>query len=230
MPPFQSRSTGAARIAFISSAGVIDVTPLGRPSAAAICALIGIDLAAAGPDPAAGGDQAAVVVVPRRARQVEQPPPLGERRRGVRRRVEEDVPVVEGRDQPDVLGEQHAVAEDVAGHVADADDGEVLGLGVHAELAEVPLDRLPRALGGDAHRLVVVADRAAGGEGVAEPEAVVDAPRRWRCRRRSRCPCRRRRPGRCRRSSCRTTRWRRIHLSPSTRLSVMSSSAEMNVV
>ena len=43
------------------------------------------------------------------------------------------------------------------------------------ELAEVPLDRLPGAAGGDAHRLVVVADRAAGGEGVAEPEAVVDA-------------------------------------------------------
>jgi hypothetical protein len=36
------------------------------------------------------------------------------------------VPVVEGGHQPDVLGQQHAVAEDVAGHVADADDGEVL--------------------------------------------------------------------------------------------------------
>jgi hypothetical protein len=44
--------------------------------------------------------------------------------------------------------------------------------GVEAHLAEVPLDRLPRAAGGDAHALVVVADRAAGGEGVAEPEAV----------------------------------------------------------
>jgi hypothetical protein len=46
------------------------------------------------------------------------------------------------------------------------------GLGVDAELAEVPLHRLPRAAGGDAHRLVVVADRAAGRERVAEPEAV----------------------------------------------------------
>ena len=40
-------------------------------------------------------------------------------------------------------------------------------------LAEVPLDRHPRAAGGDPHRLVVVADRPAGGERVAEPEAVV---------------------------------------------------------
>ena len=85
--------------------------------------------------------------------------------------------MVERGHQPDVLGQQHPVAEHVAGHVADADDGEVLGLGVDAELAEVPLDRLPRAARGDAHRLVVVADRAAGGERVAEPEAVV-APRR----------------------------------------------------
>ena len=35
------------------------------------------------------------------------------------------------------------------------------------------LTRLPGAPGGDAHRLVVVADRAAGGERVAEPEPVV---------------------------------------------------------
>ena len=70
--------------------------------------------------------------------------------------------------------QQHAVAEHVAGHVADADAGEVLALAVDAELAEVALHRLPRAARGDAHRLVVVADRAAGGERVAEPEAVVD--------------------------------------------------------
>ena len=72
-------------------------------------------------------------------------------------------------------------------------------LGVDAQLAEVPLDRLPRAAGGDAHRLVVVADRAARGERVAEPEAVVERRPRWRCRRTSRCPCRPRRRGRCRR-------------------------------
>ena len=45
-------------------------------------------------------------------------------------------------------------------------------LGVDAHLAEVALDRLPRAAGRDAHGLVVVAGRAAGREGVVEPEAV----------------------------------------------------------
>ena len=45
-------------------------------------------------------------------------------------------------------------------------------LGVDAHLAEVPLDRLPRTAGGDAHRLVVVAGRATRGERVVEPEAV----------------------------------------------------------
>ena len=80
--------------------------------------------------------------------------------------------MIEGGEQPDVLGQQHAVAEHVAAHVADADDGEILGLGVDAHLPEVPFDRLPRALGGDAHRLVVVADRTARCERVAQPEAV----------------------------------------------------------
>lgn len=80
--------------------------------------------------------------------------------------------MVEGRHQPDVFGEQHSVAEHVTAHVADADDSEVLGLGVDAHLPEVPFDTLPRALGGDAHGLVVVAHRTAGGEGVAQPEAV----------------------------------------------------------
>ena len=73
------------------------------------------------------------------------------------------------------------------------------GLGVDAHLAEVPLDRLPGAAGGDAHRLVVVAGRAARGERVVEPEAVATAPRRWRCRRTWPCPCRPRRRGRRRR-------------------------------
>ena len=45
---------------------------------------------------------------------------------------------------------------------------------VDVELAEVPGHRLPRAAGGDAHGLVVVADRAAGGERVAEPEAALE--------------------------------------------------------
>ena len=81
--------------------------------------------------------------------------------------------VVEGADELDVGRQQHAVAEDVAGHVADSHHREVGALRVGPELAEVSLDRLPGAARGDPHRLVVVADRAAGREGVAEPEAVL---------------------------------------------------------
>ncbi len=81
--------------------------------------------------------------------------------------------MVERGHQAGVLGAQHAVAEHVAGHVADADGGEVLGLAVDAALAEVTLDRDPGAAGGDAHRLVVVPDGAAAGERVTQPEAVV---------------------------------------------------------
>lgn len=131
-------------------------------------------LGAARVDAAARGEQVLVVVGPGAAGQLEQTAAFCVRGGGVRGRVDEDVPVVEGRDEPDVLGEQHAVAEHVTGHVADADDGEVLGLGVVAQLAEVPLDGLPGAAGGDPHALVVVARGAAGGEGVAEPEAVPD--------------------------------------------------------
>src|SRR3546814_11939646 len=66
----------------------------------------------------------------------------------------------------------HAVAEHVAGHVADADAGEILGLAVAAHRAEMALDRFPRTARGDAHALVVVADGTAGGERVVEPVTV----------------------------------------------------------
>ena len=69
-------------------------------------------------------------------------------------------------------GEQHRVAEDVARHVAHSDDGEVRLLNVHSQLAEVALHRLPPALRGDAHRLVVVARAPARRERVAEPEVI----------------------------------------------------------
>ena len=45
---------------------------------------------------------------------------------------------------------------------------------VDVHLAEMPLHRFPCAARGDAHLLVVVTGRAAGGEGIAEPEAVFD--------------------------------------------------------
>ncbi len=80
--------------------------------------------------------------------------------------------MVERGDEPDVFAEQHPVAEHVATHVADADDGEVTGLGVDTELGEVAFDALPRAARGDAHLLVVVSGRTTRGERVVEPETM----------------------------------------------------------
>jgi len=48
MPPFHSRSTGAFRIAFMSSFGLSAVTPASMPSAARVSADTGIDLALRG--------------------------------------------------------------------------------------------------------------------------------------------------------------------------------------
>ena len=108
-------------------------------------------------DAAACRDDLGVVVGPARAREVEQALALLEARLRLRVGVEEDVLVVERGHQLEVAREQHAVAEDVAGHVADPDRRDLGGLHVDAELAEVALDRLPGAAGRDAHRLVVVA-------------------------------------------------------------------------
>ena len=74
----------------------------------------------------------------------------------------------------DRLRQQHSVAEHVARHVAAAGDGDRVRLNVDAHFEEVPLDGNPRALGGDPHRLVVVAVRAAAGERVAEPEIALE--------------------------------------------------------
>ncbi len=79
--------------------------------------------------------------------------------------------VVEGRQQPDLRRLQRAVAEYVAGHVADAGHGEGLALNIAPEFPEMALDALPATARGDPHLLVVVAGRAARGEGIAEPEA-----------------------------------------------------------
>ena len=130
-------------------------------------------LDAARMDAAARRDEARVVIRPRGARETEQALALGEARRHVRIRIEEDMPVVERGDEPDVPRQQHAVAEDVARHVADAGHREVGRLDVDALLAEMPLRRFPGAARGDPHRLVVVADRTARRERVGQPEAVL---------------------------------------------------------
>ena len=82
------------------------------------------------------------------------------------------MPVIEGRDQADVFREQHAVAEDVAAHIADTGDGEILGLGVDAHLPKMPPDRFPRPLGRYAHHFVVITHRTTRCECVTQPEAV----------------------------------------------------------
>ena len=125
-----------------------------------------------GPDATAGRDDRGIVVGPGGAGQREEPLPLRETGRRVRRRVDEDVPVVERRHQLDVLGEQHPVAEDVAGHVPDPGHREVRGVHVEVQGGEVELDRFPRAAGGDRHLLVVVALGPAGGERVTQPVPV----------------------------------------------------------
>ena len=113
------------------------------------------------------------IILPTGARQLEQPFALGEGAHGIGLRIDENMQVIEGRDQPDVRRLQHAVAEYVPCHVADAGDREILGLNVDADLAEVPFHAFPRAARRDRHLLMVVSGRAARGERVAEPEAVL---------------------------------------------------------
>ena len=78
--------------------------------------------------------------------------------------------MVERRDQLDRLGQQHAIAEDVARHVAAADHLNRIALHVDAHFEEVALHADPCALGSYAHGLVVIAFRPTTGESVVEPE------------------------------------------------------------
>ena len=84
----------------------------------------GQDFFAALVNRAARGEERRVVSVPVEAL-VEHPPALGEARRRIGIGVKEDVRVVERREQFRLRREQHRVSEDVAGHVADADAGEI---------------------------------------------------------------------------------------------------------
>ena len=81
--------------------------------------------------------------------------------------------MVESCHQLDVLAQQHAIAEDVTGHVADTDAGEVVSRLVDTQVGEMPGHRLPGAAGRDAHGLVVVTMGSTRGEGVTEPEPVL---------------------------------------------------------
>ena len=172
MPPFQSRSTGARRI--VDDQLVRRERAVRRAEGRARLGAQLDRLQRPRVDAATGRDQRRVVVGPARARQPEQPLALGEGRRRVGRRVDEHVAVVERGDEAQGARAEHPVAEHVAGHVADADRGERVAVGVLAEHAGVAAHALPRPAGRDAHRLVVVAGAAARREGVAEPEPVLD--------------------------------------------------------
>ncbi len=117
----------------------------------------------------AGRQRGAIVVVPAAPGQRREAFALGERAGRVGVGVKKNVTMIECGDQAEVAGEEHAVAEDVPGHVADADDGERFAVGVHAQFGEMTANGLPRAPGGDAQRLVVVPGAATRGERVTEP-------------------------------------------------------------
>src|SRR5260370_18380757 len=121
---------------------------------------------------AAGRNQRAVIVGPVRPGQAEQTLPLGEAALGIRVGVDKDMPMIESAQQSEVPRHQHAVAEHVARHVADADEGDLAAFDIAPQLAEMALDEFPGAAGGNATRLVVLAGRPARCKSVAEPEPV----------------------------------------------------------
>jgi hypothetical protein len=124
-------------------------------------------------DPASRAHRRGVVVPPRRARKIEKTLPLREAPLGIGVRVDEDVGVVERGDELERPAEEDAVAEDVSAHVSDAAHRDRVPLHVDPEVAEVVLDALPGAPSRDSDLLVIVADAAARGESVPEPEAVL---------------------------------------------------------
>ncbi|CAB4833467.1 unannotated protein [freshwater metagenome] len=68
--------------------------------------------------------------------------------------------MIKCRHQLNVLTEQHAITEDITTHIADANHGEVIGLGINTKLTKMPLDRLPGTACGDTHGFVVITVRA----------------------------------------------------------------------
>jgi hypothetical protein len=101
------------------------------------------------------------------SRQREHALALGKGRGNGGRRIDEDVAMIEGRDQRHGRRQQQPIAEHIARHVTHAGHPHRFGLHIDAQLAEMPLHRNPRALGGDRHRLVVITIAAAAGEGIA---------------------------------------------------------------
>ena len=82
--------------------------------------------------------------------------------------------VIKGAHQLNLVRQQHAVTEHIAGHVAYSHHAKQVALGIHIEVFEVAFNRLPGTAGGDAHFFVVVAVGTARGEGIAQPVAILD--------------------------------------------------------
>ena len=75
--------------------------------------------------------------------------------------------VVKGTHELNLVRQQHTVTKHIAGHIADADDRELIFLDIDSELAEVTLYRNPRALRRNSHGFVVIAVAAPRGKGIA---------------------------------------------------------------
>ena len=123
-------------------------------------------------DAAASGNQFGIVIGPRRARQLEQALAFDKTGCRIGIRIDENMAVVESGQQLDMARLQHAVAEYVARHVANTDNGKILLLDIDADFTEMALGRFPRAARGDRHLFVVVTGRATGGKRVVKPEAI----------------------------------------------------------
>ncbi len=72
-----------------------------------------------------------------------------------------------------MLRQQHTITEHVTGHITNSNTGEISGLAIDTNFAEVPFYCFPAATGRDAHFLMVIAVRTAGGKGIAQPETVI---------------------------------------------------------
>ena len=176
MPPFQSRSTGAPQDRADQLGRRERVVGRRCRARARTCARDRDRLRRAREDAAALARSARVVVGPRRARQLEQPLALGERRRaasgsGSRKMCRWSNAAT----QPDVRARAacrcRTRRRDMSPMPTTVKSSVWMSM---PSSRKWRLHRLPRAARGDAHRLVVVARRAAGGERVAEPEAVLD--------------------------------------------------------
>ena len=81
--------------------------------------------------------------------------------------------MIEGCDELNRFGQQHAIAKDITRHIAATDHLDRVFLHIDAHFKEVPLNRNPGPACSDTHGLVVIAIGAAAGESIIEPEVLL---------------------------------------------------------